>query len=200
MSKRSFGNIFKKIHFLTRNLCIWLCNFWARSLLQLSCYLVWSEQCCGRSWIDFPVASQNFPEEFSSLPGTFLGTTQNSSMVIEGSGACPGHLVSMLGGWFALGWLFECWGACWSAPLSHFGRFGGEGFCYLFLIKYGSRRPRIWKSIWKSEGGSPPSALGRCHVTDTSLTRHEVQPFLKIDFHICSISRICDLWNMEFHN
>ena len=58
------------------------------------------------------------------------------------------------------------------------------------LLNIWKSEPRIWNSIWKSEGGSPPSALGRCHVTDTSLTRHEVQPFLKIDFHICSISRI----------
>ena len=127
----------KKIHFLTWNLCFWLRNFWARSLLQLSCYLVWSDRCCGARNKNFAVASQNFPEEFSSLPGTFLGTSQNSSKVIEGSGACPGHLVSMLGGWFALVWLLGCWGACWSAPLSHFGRFGGEGFCSLLTIQGG---------------------------------------------------------------
>ena len=44
-------------------------------------------------------------------------------MVMEGSGASPGHLVSLLYGLFALVWLLECWGACWSWPSSHFGRF-----------------------------------------------------------------------------
>ncbi len=31
-----------------------------------------------------------------------LQDCQVSSMMIEGSGGCPGHLVSMLGGWVAL--------------------------------------------------------------------------------------------------
>ena len=44
-------------------------------------------------------------------------------MVMEGGGASPGHLVSLLYGLFALVWLLECWGACWSWPSSHFGRF-----------------------------------------------------------------------------
>ena len=39
------------------------------------------------------------------------GRSEKCEMVIEASGACPGHLVSMLCGWFALVRCLVCCGA-----------------------------------------------------------------------------------------
>ena len=49
-----------------------------------------------------------FSGKFFTFLGTFLRPTQNSSMVIEACGARPRHLVSMLYGLYALGWLLGC--------------------------------------------------------------------------------------------